>query len=377
MTLHEKAQTSLKGEVLTTKLLKKENSLGESVWHLAALYGSIKDIPQHLFTEEAVNYIDGTGNTAWATAAECGTLGNIPEMFPKILKQVNKNTLQGVFHLAARAGTLNKINPDFMTTEALSKPDYKGNTVWHLAAQRDGLGYIPKNLFTEEVLALKNLEGQSVLISAARHYCLNHIPPHVFTDKTINQIDSTGNTIFHLSAGNNTLEFIPDCLLTKNVMNSKNYQGDSVFSIIANSIHRNILQKLPVSLIDKDLLNMKTEEGRSLFNIYDTTYIEEVLQLQLSDKLQGFINSNPSLAKDIEFHDPRLIPFDVKDNSVCFQFEGVEEQVFLNKDGVFLNNENYNSLNEAVLFIQQTYPHIEQSLLLPNSTSFDVQAFTL
>lgn len=51
MTLHEKAKTSLKGEVLTTELLNERDKIGDTVWHIAAEYNTLQDIPDDIFTE--------------------------------------------------------------------------------------------------------------------------------------------------------------------------------------------------------------------------------------------------------------------------------------------------------------------------------------
>lgn len=54
--LHEKAEYGTLKDVknLTTETLNLVADLGNTVWHIAAQYGTLNDIPRHLFTGDAL-----------------------------------------------------------------------------------------------------------------------------------------------------------------------------------------------------------------------------------------------------------------------------------------------------------------------------------
>lgn len=127
------------------------------------------------------------------------------------------------------------------------------------------------------------------------------------------------------------------------------------------------------------------EWSKPLFNEKDLSYRNKTL---LNNKNLGeFITVNPELTKDIELtrnrnpdsvkNAPRLTVNKIKYNSVCFNFKGIEDMVILNKDGAFINGENHKTLNEAVGFIEENYPNIEQSLEIPHQQTLNIEPFIL
>ena len=117
MTLHEKAKTSLKDENLTTELLNKRNDVGSTVWHIAAQYGTLKDIPFHLLTTEAFALKNVFGDSVFHDAAHwVHSLKSIPE------------------HL--------------FTAHTFKTLNHGGFTVCDYVARYETLKYIPKSFIT-------------------------------------------------------------------------------------------------------------------------------------------------------------------------------------------------------------------------------------
>lgn len=64
---------------LTKNALNHVNFDLNTVWHIAALCKTLKDIPKHLFIEEGLNIKDFSGRTVWLSAANAGNLKMIPK----------------------------------------------------------------------------------------------------------------------------------------------------------------------------------------------------------------------------------------------------------------------------------------------------------
>lgn len=124
--LHEKAQygTLKDAKNLTTEKLNKRTSAGNTVWHVAALYNTLKDIPKNLFTIKALSQIDADKRTVW--------------------------------HLAAQRGALNTIPKNLFTSEALAQVDKFGSTVWENLIEKNSLPDIPLHLITLNLLEMRN-----------------------------------------------------------------------------------------------------------------------------------------------------------------------------------------------------------------------------
>ena len=241
-----------------------------------------------------------------------------------------------------------------LTTELLNERDSGGDTVWHSAACMGALMNIPQHLFTKDAMNQKN--GETVWHTAALYGSLQHIPQHLFTEEALNEEDERGNNVWHVIA---TVESAHYKAFPKNL-------EDVPF--------RNRLQDIPQHLIVPNLLKMKNRAQKSLFNTKDRKYIKKVLQLPA--KLNGFIKNNPNLAKDLEFRDPRLKLIEASKTALIFKFEGTEEQVILNNDGAAINDKNFNTLNNAVSFIELNHP-VEQSISLPANKAETVENFVL
>ena len=171
--LHNKAKTSLKGEVLTTELLNETNSRGETVWHLAARYNTLKDIPQHLFSDAVAGIRD-----MWNSS---------------------------LFHAAAVHGSLNAIPEHLFTDEVLNQKDYYGNTIWHIVAKHDTLNVIPEHLFTEKALSKKNNFGETPWEYIAKNKTISQIPQHLINKSLLkmknedNDLLFTGDDVFYIN----------------------------------------------------------------------------------------------------------------------------------------------------------------------------------
>lgn len=307
--LHEKARTSLKGEVLTVELLNKLDKFNNTVWHIAANLETLKDIPRHLFTKDVMN----------------------------------------------------------------QKNDH-GHTVWDLAVENE-LSGIPEHLFTKKVLTEETVRRGSIFMHAAAKYStLNAIPQHLFSEKILNKKNSDGQTVWHVAAKYGTLNVIPKHLFTSTALIKLDNSGESVWQYIATN---ELIAEVPLRLITKDLLDMKDNRENILFCNIDKAYINNVITERLNNSFTDFITNNPELEKDIVHRDPRLILEEASRNELVFRFTGIEDKVILAKDGVFLNNENYKTLNTAVLFMENNYENIEKSISLPVNDALYVGKFVL
>lgn len=138
MTLHKKSETSLKDEVLTTEILNELDDKGNTVWHIAARYSTLKHISKHLFTEDSINQKNGYGQT--------------------------------VFHLAAAANSLKDIPKHLFTADILNNVDDDGYSVWHYIAQNETITDVPKQLITKDLLNMLNDELVSAFDEDDRSY---------------------------------------------------------------------------------------------------------------------------------------------------------------------------------------------------------------
>lgn len=222
------------------------------------------------------------------------------------------------------------------------------------------------------------------------------------TVKTLNEQDDEGNTVWHYAAICGTLNEIPEDLFNKTSLEELNYMNFSTWFYVAMQKQ---IKKIPLAMINEDLLEMKKNDyfspieeypeaindffsfedengnfrrsfsgdGQGLFDEEDTVYIKTVV----SDKLRAFCERHPEFEKDVSHKDPRLVLTGARDNLLVFKFKGIDEPVIITTKGVFLNQVNHNTLNETVLFIEKTFPDIEQSILLPKLTKSDILEFTL
>lgn len=138
MTFHEKAKNGLlEREVLTTELLNERDEYGNTVWHKAASYNHLDQIPQHLFTADVFNQTNENEITVWQAAAE-QDLSFIPIYL--FTEEALSNKLWGnVWHTAAEFSTLKDIPKHLFTKDVLSLSNENGAIVWHFVAGSDTL----------------------------------------------------------------------------------------------------------------------------------------------------------------------------------------------------------------------------------------------
>ena len=280
-----------------------------------------------------------------------------------------------VWHTAAWFKTLNYIPKELFTSEALAQKDAFGDTVWHQAAQTGVLNAIPEHLFTEASLGLTNSKGMTLWEKAVQARTLNQIPKYLFTKEILNKRTAAGDTLWHYAAITKTLNAIPKHLFTYESLNQRNNSGNAVW-LFMNDLK--MLKEIPKHLITSKLLDMKLSNGEFVFTKSTRNYIKNVLEMP--EKLKEFIKNAPNLEREIEFKDERLILTKVNKESVVFDFEGYKKSISLTKEGVFMNNEKYKSLKDAVSFIEESELNIEKSMPLPSMSAVSavsVELFTL
>lgn len=79
VSLHEKAKTSLKDEILTKELLNERDENGDTVLHVAAEHNTINTIPKHLLTCNALKEKNSQVDTVWHIIAFKNNFKDIPE----------------------------------------------------------------------------------------------------------------------------------------------------------------------------------------------------------------------------------------------------------------------------------------------------------
>ena len=228
------------------------------------------------------------------------------------------------------------------------------------------------SLITTEMLDERDVYGNSAWHYASKNKSLNTIPKRFFTKEALNQENLYGNTVWHYAAMNKMLKYIPTNLFTKDVLSLKNKFNTQFWEYVACYEQ---LDTVPIHLINKNLLDMKRfKDNQPVFNDTQINYIEDVLRLP--GKLKDFFKAFPFLETDVTHRDSRLILEKVS-SELVFRFVDIEDKVTLSGEGAFLNNENYKTLANVVSFIEQTYPGIEQSLILPKSQTLNLEPFVL
>lgn len=276
-----------------------------------------------------------------------------------------------LWHIAAKAGTINCIPEELFNSSSMMIKNGEGNTVWHRAAFSNNLKDIPQHLFTSEALAQTNRYKRTVFHAAGNGGCLNAIPKHLFTEEVMNQKDCNNETFWHQAAVFKCLKNIPKVLFTEDAFYQQNNTGANVWGIIAK---RNIIKDVPIHLITPTLLTM-SHNGKPLFNKDDTDYVNEVI-----DKLGRFIETYPNLEKDIIHRDSRLILTDIQQDCLWFKFKGADtNSIILNENGVFFNDtrsRNFKTLSNIVTFTEQKFD-VEQSIVVPQSQNTQISEFSL
>lgn len=297
-------------------------------------HGSLKDVPEHLFTEEALNYKDKIGRTVWHNAAICESLKYIPKLF--------------------------------FTEEALAQTDLLNRSVWYYFARHGKNDDLPVNLLTRNALTHVDKDLKTVLHSAAIGGTLKYFPQHFLTDDILNIKDRENCTFLHLAAIYKAFHFVPKHLLTEELLNQGDKTGNSVWDLVAMNEQ---IKHVPQSLITKNLLKNK------LFGEDDKAYINKILLLP--EKLDVFIKNHSHLEKDIIHRDPRFDLTDVGEHALHFKFDGIAENIVLMNAGVFINGKHYKALNHAGVFLENNYPDVEKSIVLPVNNSLTVEKFVL
>lgn len=264
--------------------------------------------------------------------------------------------------LHEKAWSAKMLKDEILTDRMLSERNYDGKTVWHVAAKAGTLNMIPVNLFTEEVLSQTDNYRFTVWHEAAKYGTLKDIPNNLFNNEVLSQKDKLGNTVFHIAAEYEFLKDIPEHLITEEALEYLNNHGEKVLKRAAEN---NSLKDIPEYLISIKSLLEFTEEG-----------VEGLIK-QRKFKYGVLIKENKSFEKEIVCKDSRLEFVDIVNNKVHFSFEGINDTIIWRKDGVFLNNENYGTLNEAVLFIEKTYSNVEKSVSLPRKVNLELEEFML
>lgn len=217
-----------------------------------------------------------------------------------------------------------------------------------------------------------DLNGETVWHVAAHYGTLKDIPEHLFTEEAFNQRDAMGHTVWHIAAYSKTLKTIPSKIFSHNALNQVTSDGNSVWHQVAVS---NTLDHLPSHLITADLFQMTNKKGDLLFNDVNSRFINNCLNVR--KKLSIFLDNNPSLEKDTEFRDPRLVLTEARHDRLIFHFDGSKERIVLKDDGVFIQKTNYKTLQKAVSFIESINSAVEQSIHLPTSPKTEIDLFTL
>lgn len=309
--------------------------------HEKALNGTLKEVDFSSISTEMLNEKDEHGSSVW--------------------------------HLAAQKfDSLDAIPKHLFTWDALNQRDEYKRTLLHIAAECNNLNCIPKHFFTHESLTKKDCYNQNVFHLAAKCDTLKDIPRHLFTIDVLNEINKDNRTVWHLAAQHVTIKDIPIKLFSEEALMQEDYYNDTVWHRVAT----NSLNAFPSYLITEDLLRLRDKDDKLQFLADDIGYINKIISQRTND-LNLFIENNPHLAKDIEFRDSRYKVIDVKDNTVCFGFNGIKDKVILSNKNVAMNNNTFDTLHSAVSFIEKNYLNIEKSLLLPVSTALAVGEFAL
>ena len=371
MNLHKQAEMCLSHLplALTTELLNERNDVGNTVWHIAAKNGTLKDIPKELFTEEAMNQINSDEKTVWhIAAASYNSFIKMPlHLLTETILNKKDKFERTVLHEAAENNTLKYIPLNLFTKNGVEQRNKHGENVLHTAAEFNSLCDIPKHLMIKEVLDIATRNTcDTVWHVAAKNTSLKHIPKHLFTEESLNYKNMEGETVWHVAAWFDTFKYIPKHFFSEKVMNQKNNDGHTVWQTI-NYVS---LQDVPKHLINNKLPNM---------NPAAVVYINKVLQERLNYNI--FIEKHPELERDVEFRDSRLVVKEAIEDRLIFKFDVIDADetdpdIILNKFGAYMDTVNHGTLSKVVQFIEENYENIEQSISLPKN-SLTVENFVL
>lgn len=156
-------------------------------------------------------------------------------------------------------------------------------------------------------------------------------------------------------------------------MDMENNYGTTVWE---EAVNYKTFKSIPKHLITADLLIMKNTDSQPLLNKSNRKYVEGVIS-ERSINFTKFIKNNPDLETEIALRDTRLDILKYTAKSMFFQFAEIEDEIKLNTEGVFINDVNYKTLNNAILFIEKKYPNTEQSIILPISDISKIADFVL
>lgn len=355
--LHEKAKKRTLKSVksITAEMLNERDENNNTVWHLAAEYGSLKDIPSHLFTEEVLKKVNSSENSVWKIATEYNALKDIPKHLFTTEAMAQKSRYgDTVLHLAAYFDVLKDIPSHLLTPEAMTEKGAHDRTVWHIAKQNNTLPkvlkMIPNNLISLEMLSLKDAHG--VLI----------FNKHSIEQRYITNIVELPEGLKAFVAENNHLDIKDERL--KLVRATK---SELRFSFPG---YRN-----RISLTKKGVFI-----GENAYkSINDAvSFIENTLNIaSMPENLNAFITENNHLEREVDIKDERLKLVGATKNELRFSFTGYKKHILLTKDGALIDKTAYKTLNDAVRFIEESNSGIEQSIPLPSMQSVNVEQFIL
>lgn len=192
---------SLPTGAFTISSLNATNTLGQTVFHIAAANGGLRALEHYFSTEHLskpdikklspLHYLSERNpnelrllNIAAEIAAksisptEAAWNGLIAPEHP-ILAQFKSSPL----HLAARTGRLHLFDQDVLTFEALKDEDFSGETVGDIAARAGYYSQIPKAV-AEKLMLVQNSSGNTPLYYACQQLHLRNFPTTV-SDSTI------------------------------------------------------------------------------------------------------------------------------------------------------------------------------------------------
>ena len=158
---------------------------GETIFHTAAQC-DFKGVPSELMLEKNMQIPNSLGATVFHIAAAKGVLNHMPVGF---LTESNmlKPDWEGssVFHVAAQNGHIDQIPKELLTEQNMLRSDSNGDTVLHGLALRGELRKLPVSLLTERTLLASNA-GATVLHVALKHDKLDQLLGLELPDKARN-----------------------------------------------------------------------------------------------------------------------------------------------------------------------------------------------
>ena len=191
----------------------------------------------------------------------------------------------------------------------------------------------------------------------------------VLTTDLLNEKDEHGDTVWHTAASYGSLKDIPSSLFNIDSLNIKNSFNSTVWHLLATGYEQ--FQHIPLLCFTDALLDMKSRsKSRPSDDLFGSLQKQIITsKLNQKAKINDFLLQTPSLAKEVEFADDRLVLSEFVEQAIVFKFDGIDDKVILNKHGAFVGKSMHKSLNDAVLFIEHTYPDTEKSIFLPSSPS--------